>query len=128
MVSDGTKIAVGDIEKVFAEARNNTTAKHEKWAKYYNRRRRDVRIKVNDWVLLQTHPVSSATKKVAAKFKPKFEGSCRVLKVKNTNLIIWKAGKRLTVNIDQVRLQSVEKISEHRDPFKKLLEMENDLF
>ncbi|GFX25808.1 integrase catalytic domain-containing protein [Trichonephila clavipes] len=25
-------------------------------------------------------------------------------------------------------LQSVEKISEHRDPFKKLLEMENDLF
>ncbi|GFT44343.1 hypothetical protein TNCV_5053911 [Trichonephila clavipes] len=25
-------------------------------------------------------------------------------------------------------LQSVEKIAEHRDPFKKLLEMENDLF
>ncbi|GFX38218.1 uncharacterized protein TNCV_3838171 [Trichonephila clavipes] len=52
MVSDGTEFPVRDTEKLFDEARKNTKAKHEKWVKYYNRRRRDVRISVNDWVLL----------------------------------------------------------------------------
>ncbi|GFY29239.1 hypothetical protein TNCV_4723671 [Trichonephila clavipes] len=33
MVSDGTEFAVGDIERLFEEARRNTKAKHEKWAK-----------------------------------------------------------------------------------------------
>ncbi|GFV20866.1 uncharacterized protein TNCV_553021 [Trichonephila clavipes] len=33
MVSDGTEFAVGDIERLFKEARKNTKAKHEKWAK-----------------------------------------------------------------------------------------------
>ncbi|GFX89511.1 uncharacterized protein TNCV_483461 [Trichonephila clavipes] len=46
MVSDGTEFAVGDIERLFEEARRNTKAKHEKLEKYYNRRRRDVQIKV----------------------------------------------------------------------------------
>ncbi|GFY01138.1 uncharacterized protein TNCV_5076051 [Trichonephila clavipes] len=78
MVSDGTEFAVGDIERLLEEARRNTKAKHEKWEKYYNRRRRDVKIKVNDWVLAATHPLSSATRKVVAKFKPKFEGPYRV--------------------------------------------------
>ncbi|GFW84430.1 uncharacterized protein TNCV_3089471 [Trichonephila clavipes] len=54
MVSDGTEFAVGDIEKLF-EAIRDTKAKHEKWAKYYNRRRLDIRIQVNDWVLVQIH-------------------------------------------------------------------------
>ncbi|GFY21623.1 uncharacterized protein TNCV_1167681 [Trichonephila clavipes] len=35
---------------------------------------------------------------------PKFEGPYRVLEVRNNNLIIWKKGKRVTVNIDQVRV------------------------
>ncbi|GFT15463.1 hypothetical protein TNCV_3264771 [Trichonephila clavipes] len=48
MVSDGTEFAVGDIEGLFDEARRNTKAKHEKWAKYYDKRRRDVKIRVND--------------------------------------------------------------------------------
>ncbi|GFW21242.1 uncharacterized protein TNCV_3774531 [Trichonephila clavipes] len=48
MVSDGTEYAVGDIERLFEEARRNTKAKHGKWEKYYNRRRRDVQIKEND--------------------------------------------------------------------------------
>ncbi|GFV71144.1 uncharacterized protein TNCV_410271 [Trichonephila clavipes] len=39
MVSEGTKFAVGDIERLFEEARRNTKTKHEKWEKYYNRRR-----------------------------------------------------------------------------------------
>ncbi|GFX64955.1 uncharacterized protein TNCV_450931 [Trichonephila clavipes] len=46
MVSDGTEFAVEDIERLFEEARRNTKTKHEKWKKYYNRRRRDVQIKV----------------------------------------------------------------------------------
>ncbi|GFY05075.1 uncharacterized protein TNCV_562071 [Trichonephila clavipes] len=46
MLSDGTEFAVGDIERLFEEARRNTKTKHEKWKKYYNRRRRDVQIQV----------------------------------------------------------------------------------
>ncbi|GFU94550.1 uncharacterized protein TNCV_2645361 [Trichonephila clavipes] len=112
MVSDGTEFAVGDIERLFEEARRNTKTKHEKWEKYYNRRRRDVQIKVNDWVLVATHPLSSATRKVVAKFKPKFEGPYRVLDVKNNNVVIWKAGKRLTINVDQVRIYRHRKCDE----------------
>ncbi|GFX09425.1 retrovirus-related Pol polyprotein from transposon 412 [Trichonephila clavipes] len=89
MVSDGTEFTLGDIEKLFDVARRNTKAKHEKWAKYYNKWRRDVRVKVNDWVLLQTHPLISASKKVVAKFKPKF-GPYRVLDVHNNNSVVWK--------------------------------------
>ncbi|GFT83731.1 uncharacterized protein TNCV_3891111 [Trichonephila clavipes] len=112
MVSDGTEFAVGDIERLFQEARRNTKTKHEKWEKYYNRRRRDVQIKVNDWVLVATHPLSSTTKKVVAKFKSKFEGPYRVLDVKNNNVVIWKAGKRLTINVDQVRIYRHRKCDE----------------
>ncbi|GFU84113.1 uncharacterized protein TNCV_4504131 [Trichonephila clavipes] len=35
---------------------------------------------------------------------PKFEGPYRVLEVWNNNLIIWKKGKTVTVNIDQVQV------------------------
>ncbi|GFW03147.1 uncharacterized protein TNCV_157671 [Trichonephila clavipes] len=35
---------------------------------------------------------------------PKFEGPYRVLEIKDNNLIIWKGGRRVTVNIDQVRV------------------------
>ncbi|GFX89177.1 uncharacterized protein TNCV_20731 [Trichonephila clavipes] len=112
MVSDGTEFAVGDIERLFDEARRNIKTKHEKWEKYYNRRRRDVQIKVNDWVLVATHPLSSATRKVVAKFKPKCEGTYRVLDVKNNNVAIWKVGKRLTINVDQVRIYRHRKCDE----------------
>ncbi|GFW91135.1 uncharacterized protein TNCV_1760091 [Trichonephila clavipes] len=112
MVSDGTEFALGDIERLFEEARRNTETKHEKWKKCYNRRRRDVQIKVNDWVLVATHPLSSATRKVVAKFKPKFEGPYRVLDAKNNNVVIWKAVKRLTINVDQVRIYRNRKCDE----------------
>ncbi|GFV40076.1 uncharacterized protein TNCV_2915051 [Trichonephila clavipes] len=112
MVSDRTDFAVGDIERLFEEARRNTKAKHEKWEKYYNRRRRDMQIKVNDCVLIATHPLNSATKKVVAKFKPKFEGSYRVLEVKNNNAVIWKAEKKVTVSVDQVRIYRHRKCDE----------------
>ncbi|GFV70818.1 uncharacterized protein TNCV_1947281 [Trichonephila clavipes] len=101
-----------EIERLFEEARRNTKAKHEKWEKYYNRRRRDVQIKVNDWVLIATHPLSSATRKLVPKFKPKSEGPYRVLVVKNNNKVVWKAGKRLTINVDQVRIYRHRKCNE----------------
>ncbi|GFY20274.1 hypothetical protein TNCV_209061 [Trichonephila clavipes] len=63
MVWDGTEFTVGDIEKLFEEARRKTKAKHEKWEKYYNSRRRDLQIKLNDWVLIATYPLSASTKK-----------------------------------------------------------------
>ncbi|GFY06747.1 retrovirus-related Pol polyprotein from transposon opus [Trichonephila clavipes] len=78
MVSDGTEFAVGDIERLFEQARQNTKTKHEKWEKYYNRRRRPY----------------------------------RVLGVKNNNVVIWKAGKRLTINVDQVRIYRHRKCDE----------------
>ncbi|GFW54374.1 uncharacterized protein TNCV_3703341 [Trichonephila clavipes] len=112
MVSDRTEFAVADMERLFEEARQNTKAKHEKWEKYYNRRRRDVQTKMNDWVLIATHPLCSATRKVVAKFKPKFEGPYRVLDVKNNNVVVWKAGKRLTINVDQVRIYRHRKCDE----------------
>ncbi|GFX16480.1 hypothetical protein TNCV_22511 [Trichonephila clavipes] len=85
MVSDGTELAVGDIEKLFDVTRRNTKAKHEKWAKCHDRRRRDVQIKVNDWVLVKMHPLSSAVHKAVAKFKPKCKGPYRVLEVKQNS-------------------------------------------
>ncbi|GFU65305.1 uncharacterized protein TNCV_315141 [Trichonephila clavipes] len=112
MVSEGTEFAVGDIERLFEEARRNTKTKHEKWEKYYNRRRRDVQIQVNDWVSVATHPLSSATEKVVAKLKPKFEGPYRVLDVTNNNAVIWKAGKRLTISVDQIRIYRHRKCDE----------------
>ncbi|GFX77911.1 uncharacterized protein TNCV_909281 [Trichonephila clavipes] len=72
--------------------------------KYYNRRRRDVHIKVNDLVLLQTHFLSAAGRKQVGKFMPKFEGPYKVLEINGTNLVIWKNGRNITVNIDQVRV------------------------
>ncbi|GFY16846.1 uncharacterized protein TNCV_4338471 [Trichonephila clavipes] len=112
MVSDGTEFAVRDIERLCLRRLDETKAKHEKWEKYYNRRRRDVQIKVNDLVLIAAHPLSSATRKVVAKFKPKFEGPYRVLDVKNNNVVVWKAGKRLTINVDQVRIYRHRKCDE----------------
>ncbi|GFU26388.1 hypothetical protein TNCV_2507061 [Trichonephila clavipes] len=112
MESDGTEFAVGDIERLFEETRRNTETNHENWKKYYNRHRRDVQIKVNDWILVATHHLSSATRKVVAKFKPKFEGPYRVLDVKNNDVVIWKAGKRLTINVDLNRIYRQRKCDE----------------
>ncbi|GFX97267.1 retrovirus-related Pol polyprotein from transposon opus [Trichonephila clavipes] len=67
---------------------------------------------VNNWVLIATHPLSSATRKVVAKFKSKFKGPYRVLDVKNNNVVIWKVGKRLTINADQVRIYRHRKCDE----------------
>ncbi|GFY22646.1 uncharacterized protein TNCV_2179071 [Trichonephila clavipes] len=58
--------------------------------KKYNRKRREVNFKVNDLVLVQTHFVSAAGRRVVGKFMTKFERQYRELEVRNNNLIIWK--------------------------------------
>ncbi|GFS78934.1 retrovirus-related Pol polyprotein from transposon 412 [Trichonephila clavipes] len=81
-VTDDTKYVGRNIKDyIFDEARRNMRKKHKSWGKYYNRRR-DVHIKVNDLVLIQTHFLSAAGRKQVGKFMPKFEGPYRVLEVK----------------------------------------------
>ncbi|GFS90608.1 uncharacterized protein TNCV_4097991 [Trichonephila clavipes] len=101
-VTDGAEYVGGNIEKLFDEARQNMQRQHKTWEKYYNRKKREVNIKVNDLVLVQFHFISAVGKKVVGKFIPKFEGPYRVLEVRNNNMTIWKRGRRVTVNIDQV--------------------------
>ncbi|GFW74490.1 hypothetical protein TNCV_2413891 [Trichonephila clavipes] len=92
VVADGAECVVGNIEKLFKEAGQNTRIKHEKWEKYHNKRRREVNIRVNNLVLVETHPISS-TKEKAHQFKSKFDGPYRFLSVRNNKVVIWKEGK-----------------------------------
>ncbi|GFT84234.1 transposon Tf2-6 polyprotein [Trichonephila clavipes] len=103
-VTEDAKYVGSNIERLFDEARRNMQKKHMSWEKHYNLRRRDVHIKVNDLVLLQTHFLSAAGRKQVGKFMPKFEGPSKVLEIKGNNLVIWKNGRNITVNIDQVRV------------------------
>ncbi|GFW31111.1 uncharacterized protein TNCV_2576931 [Trichonephila clavipes] len=103
-VKEDAKYVGNNIERLFDEARRNMQKQHKSWEKHYNLRRRDVHIKVNDLVLLQTHFLSAAGKKQVGKFMPKFEGPYKVLEIKGNNLVIWKNGRNITVNIDQVRV------------------------
>ncbi|GFX14033.1 retrovirus-related Pol polyprotein from transposon 412 [Trichonephila clavipes] len=103
-VTEDAKYVGRNIERLFDEARRNMQKKHKSWEKHYNLRRRDVHIKVNDLVLLQTHFLSAAGRKQVGKFMPKFEGPYKVLEIKGNNLVIWKNGRNITVNIDQVRV------------------------
>ncbi|GFW89519.1 uncharacterized protein TNCV_1514701 [Trichonephila clavipes] len=72
-VTDGAEYVGGNIEKLFDEARQNMRKQHKTWGKYYNRKRREGNIKVNDLVLVQTHFVSAAGRRVVEKFMPKPE-------------------------------------------------------
>ncbi|GFV46874.1 uncharacterized protein TNCV_2092261 [Trichonephila clavipes] len=101
---EGAEYVGGNIENLFDEARQNMRKQHKTWEKYYNRKWREVNIKVNDWVLVQTHFISAAGRRVVGTFMPKFEGPYSVLEVRNNNLTIWKKGRRVTVNFDQVRV------------------------
>ncbi|GFW98265.1 transposon Tf2-8 polyprotein [Trichonephila clavipes] len=103
-VTEGAEYVGRNIEKLFDEAWQNMRKQHKNWEKYNDRKRREVSIKVNDLVLVQTHFISAAGRRVVGKFMPKFEGPYRGLEVRNNNLIILKKDKRVTVNSDQVRL------------------------
>ncbi|GFW23572.1 uncharacterized protein TNCV_1447571, partial [Trichonephila clavipes] len=103
-VMESAEYVGGNIEKLFDEARQNMRKQLKTWEKYYNRKRTEVNVKVNDLVLVQTHFISAVGRRVVGKFMPKFEGPYRVLEVRNNNLMIWKKGRRYTVNIDQVQV------------------------
>ncbi|GFX38344.1 transposon Tf2-11 polyprotein [Trichonephila clavipes] len=77
-VTEGAECVGRNIEKLFDEARQNMRKQHKTCEKYYNRKRREVNIKVNDLVLVQTHFISAAGSRVVGKFMPKFEGPYRV--------------------------------------------------
>ncbi|GFX65719.1 uncharacterized protein TNCV_4094111 [Trichonephila clavipes] len=78
-VTEGAEYVGRNIEKLFDEARQNMREQHKNWEKCYNRKRREVNIKVNDLVLVQTHFISAAGRKVVGKFMRKFEEPYRVL-------------------------------------------------
>ncbi|GFW04068.1 uncharacterized protein TNCV_2051841 [Trichonephila clavipes] len=80
MVSYGTEFAVGDIERLFEEARRNTETKQEN----------GINIIIDVGVMFKL----------------------RVLDVKNNNAVIWKAGKSLTINVDEVRIYRHRKCDE----------------
>ncbi|GFV89873.1 uncharacterized protein TNCV_4691021 [Trichonephila clavipes] len=103
-VTEGAEYVGRNIEKLFDEARQNMRRQYKHWEKYYNQKRREVNTKVNDLVLIQTHFISAAGRRVVGKFMPKFEGPYRVLEVRNNNLIILKKGQRVTDNSDHVRV------------------------
>ncbi|GFV39971.1 uncharacterized protein TNCV_435841 [Trichonephila clavipes] len=67
-VTEGAEYVGRNIEKLFDEARQNMRKQHKNWGKYYNRKRREVNIKVNDLVLVQTHFISAAGRRVVGKF------------------------------------------------------------
>ncbi|GFX70612.1 retrovirus-related Pol polyprotein from transposon 412 [Trichonephila clavipes] len=48
-VTEDAEYVERNIEKLFVEARQNMRKQHKTWGKYYNRKRREVNIKVNDW-------------------------------------------------------------------------------
>ncbi|GFS98010.1 uncharacterized protein TNCV_2019371 [Trichonephila clavipes] len=101
---EGAEYVGRNIEELFVEARQNMRKQNKTWGKYYNRKRREINIKLNDLVLVQVHFMIAAGRRVVGKFMPKFEGPYTVLEVRNNNLIIWKKGKSVTVNVDQVRV------------------------
>ncbi|GFT59458.1 uncharacterized protein TNCV_3405801 [Trichonephila clavipes] len=55
------------------------------------------------FVKIRCHAVASTRKRSAVR---------KVLDVKNNNVVIWKAGKRLTINVDQVRIYRHRKCDE----------------
>ncbi|GFW04722.1 uncharacterized protein TNCV_3897741 [Trichonephila clavipes] len=73
-VTESAEYVGGNVEKYFDETRQNMRKQHKIWGKYYNRKRREVDIKVNDLVLVQTHFMSAADRRVVGKFMPKFVG------------------------------------------------------
>ncbi|GFV03020.1 uncharacterized protein TNCV_2744831 [Trichonephila clavipes] len=89
-VREGAEYVGGNIETLFDEVRQNMQKQHKTWEKYYNRKRREVHIKVIDLVFVQIHFISAAGRRVVGKFMPKFERPYRVLKARNNNLTIWK--------------------------------------
>ncbi|GFT36834.1 uncharacterized protein TNCV_174491 [Trichonephila clavipes] len=95
-VTEGAEYVGRIIEKLFDEARQNMRKQHKHWKKFYNRKRREVNIKVNDLVLVQTQFISTAGRRVVGKFMSKFDGPYRVWEVRNDNLITLKKVKRIT--------------------------------
>ncbi|GFV62936.1 uncharacterized protein TNCV_4410001 [Trichonephila clavipes] len=75
---------------------------HDNWDRFLHDFAFALHTSINETA--ETHFMSAAGRREVGKFMSKFEGPYRVLEVRNNNLIIWKKGKRVIVNIDQVRV------------------------
>ncbi|GFS74016.1 uncharacterized protein TNCV_108851 [Trichonephila clavipes] len=50
------------------------------------------------------NPDDGSVNATVGKFMPKFEGPYKVLEIKGNNLVIWKNGRNIAVNIDEIRV------------------------
>ncbi|XP_052744484.1 retrovirus-related Pol polyprotein from transposon 412 isoform X2 [Bicyclus anynana] len=70
----------GCMEEIYDSVRKKLLEAHARNAQYYNRRRRNARFAVGDWVWKTTYTQSDAQKFKMAKLAPKYE-KCKIVKV-----------------------------------------------
>lgn len=93
-----------DVDKLVKEAQVEI-GKAQKWQDVYcNMCRKELEIKVGDFVLVEKLLLSSSRKKKVANFGSKFIGPFKVGEVVNNNMVIDVNRKRLMVNLYQVRV------------------------
>lgn len=68
------------MEEKWAQALRSLKAANLRSARYYNRNRQPSPFKVDDWVLLRSHPVSSAVARTSAKLSERWNGPYVILK------------------------------------------------
>ncbi|GFW74484.1 uncharacterized protein TNCV_2413831 [Trichonephila clavipes] len=91
-VADGAEYMGGNIENLFEEARQNMRKQHKTWERYYNRKRKQGNIIVNDLVLVQTHFVSAEVGEWSESLCLSLKGDAECWKLGNNNVTIWKKG------------------------------------
>lgn len=70
--------SLGPLKAIFTQVRDELRKAHEKNAKYYNKRRRDITYRVGDYVWKRSYRNSDGKKYFAAKLAPKYE-RCRIV-------------------------------------------------
>ncbi|GFX08914.1 retrovirus-related Pol polyprotein from transposon 17.6 [Trichonephila clavipes] len=103
-VTEDMKYVGRNIERLFDEARRNMRKKHKSLEKILQSQKEGCSHQSERFSFTSNTFLSAAGRKQVGKFMPNFEGPDRVLKVNGNNLIIWKSGRKITVNIDQVRV------------------------
>lgn len=68
-----------DIDSLLKEAQFHMGKAHEKQGLYYNIRRKELKFKMDDFVLFEKYWLRSRWQKRVSKFHPKFVGSFELL-------------------------------------------------
>lgn len=61
-------------------------------------------VKAGQKILVQTRILSLSFNAIVIAFTPEYEGSFTIIKLVGSNPFIWKDGKTVSLNIDQVRI------------------------